>query len=373
MTKPKRGRYRSSICNLQCLLIFIAILASPTLAQDTPAPPAVTPPAKADAKPPKPPEPPPIPIELQPYRVRVSVAFDEHPSLTARVRQEVLNDLAIWIDRTYGEMWDTSIEENRWLAPENDEGLSRLTWPQVETQLANKELDKAFVLCVSGHGGLLRLCGREWDRMTQQLSVRRERIVGDRRALTNELGVVIRDLFRPLVLIESVEAGIGHVRVRAGDYPAADPSAEQLAKGNFFQPVLRFFNKDREVTQVQMIPWSFLLVESSDRAKGECSIHTGLRLPLGKNSKRVESWAIGVRPSFDETLVRLTPHNNPTKPLIGYQVNIYERVMVPAPQEPSAAEKPANDQKSAPGAKASTDKGDDEAAEDGDAPKKPAG
>ena len=106
-------------------------------------------------------------------------------------------------------MWDASVEENHWLTPEDDEGLSRLTWPQVGTQLADKELDKAFVLCVSGQGGLLRLCGREWDRMTRQLSVRHERFVGDRRALTNELGVLIHDLFRPLVLIESVDAGKG--------------------------------------------------------------------------------------------------------------------------------------------------------------------
>ena len=361
-----------AICNLQCLFI-ISVLAAPAVAQDAPATPAATTLANAEAKPPKPPElPPPIPMELQPYRVRVSVAFDEHPSLTTRVRQEALDDLTVWIERTYGEMWIASVEENHWLAPENDEGLSRLTWPQVGTQLADKELDKAFVLCVSGQGGLLRLCGREWDRMTQQLSVRHERLVGDRRALTNELGVLIRDLFRPLVLIESVEAGKGRVRVRAGEFPPADPSVEQLAAGNFFQPVLRYYNKEREVTQVQMVPWSYLLMESSDRAHGVCSIHTGLRLPLGKNSKRMESWAIGVRPSFAETRIRLTPHNNPTKPLIGYQVNIYERVMVPAPQAPPAEEKPASDQKPAPGAKASADKVDDAAAE-GNEPKKPAG
>ncbi|MFM9966456.1 MAG: hypothetical protein ACKV2Q_35210 [Planctomycetaceae bacterium] len=322
-------------------------------------------------------------MEFQPYRVRVSVAFDEHPSLTPRVRQVVLDDLAVWIARTYGQMWSASVEENHWLAPVNDEGLLRLTWRQIETRLSDneidRELDKEIVLCVSGHGGLLRLCGREWDRLTQQLGVRHERLVGDRRALTNELGVLICDLFRPLVLIESAEAGRGRVRVRAGEFPPADPSVEQLAAGNFFQPLLRSYNKDRVVTQVQMIPWSYLLMESSDRARGECSIHTGLRLPLGKNSKRMESWAIGVRPAFAETRIRLTPHNNPTKPLIGYQVNIYERVMIPAPQAPAAApaapsaEKPASDQKPAPGAKkAATEDGADSNNAD-DEPKKPAG
>lgn len=311
-------------------LLLIAVLATPAFAQESPSAPVaksnlVEKPAEA---------PPPIPMELQPYRVRISVAFDEHPSLTARTRQEVLAELSTWIDRTFGEMWIATVEDNRWLTPENEDGLSRLTWGSLEAQLADKELDKAFVVCVSGHGSVLRVCGREWDRMTQQLSVRQERIVGDRRALTNELGDVIRNLFRPLILIESAEGGVGKVRVRAGEFPSADPSVEQMAKGNYFQPLLRYFNKDREVTQVQMIPWSYLLMESGDRARGECSIHTGLRLPLGKNTKRVESWAIGVRPAFHETRIRLTPHNNPTKPLIGYQVNVYERQMVPVPQAP---------------------------------------
>ncbi len=343
-TKPRRRRLWGSICNLQfafCNLqcLVLALLTPPIFGQESPTAPVDAPAAKVNLVE-KPAEaPPPTPMELQPYRVRISVAFDEHPSLTARTRQEVLAELVTWIDRTFGEMWIATVEENRWLAPENEDGLSRLTWGSLEAQLADKELDKAFVVCVSGHGSVLRICGREWDRLTQQLSVRQERIVGDRRALTNELGDVIRSLFRPLVLIESAEGGVGKVRVRAGEFPSGDPSVEQLAKGNYFQPLLRYFNKDREVTQVQMIPWSYLLMESSDRARGECSIHTGLRLPLGKNTKRVESWAIGVRPAFNDTRIRLTPHNNPTKPLIGYQVNVYERQMVQAPQAPSEAAK----------------------------------
>ncbi len=357
---------RNSELGTLCFILLIAVLAAPVLAQDNPAPPADAPAAKIKIaeKPAEPP--PPTPMELQPYRVRISVAFDEHPSLTARVRQDVLAELATWVERTFGEMWIAAIEENRWLAPENEEGLSRLTWGSLDVQLADKELDKAFVLCVSGHGSVLQACGREWDRMTQQLSVRQERIVADPRALTSELGVVVRNLFRPLVLVESADAGACRVRVRAGEFPAADPSAEQLAKGNFFQPVQRFFNKDREVTQIQQIPWSYLLVESSDRGRGECSIHTGLRAPVGKNSKRVEYWAIGIRPAFTETRIRLTPHNNPTKPLIGYQVNIYERQMVPAPQAPPEAAKPSGDQKPAPATKSA------DTAESGEEPKKPA-
>lgn len=350
-------------------LLLVASFAAPAFAQESPAPTAATPAPTADAKPAEPP--PPIPLELQPYRVRISVAFEEHPSLTARVRQDVLSELTAWVDRTFGDMWIASIDENRWLSPSNEEGLSRLTWASLETQLADKELDKAFVLCVSGNGSALHAAGREWDRMTQQLSVRQERIVADRRALTSELGVVLRNLFRPLVLIESADTGSCRVRVRAGEFPAADPSAEQLAKGNFFQPLQRFFNKDREVTQVQQIPWSYLLVESSDRGRGECSLHTGLRSPIGKNSKRVEYWAIGVRPAFAETRFRITPHNNPTKPLIGYQVNIYERQMVPAPQAPADAAKPADDQKPAPAAKDAESKSDK--AESSEEPQKPAG
>ena len=371
-----RNLLRRGGCSLQCLF-FISVLAAPALAQDTQATPAATTPAPpAPAKPvEKPAEaPPPTPMELLPYRVRISVAFDEHPSLTTLVQQEVLAELPTWIDRTFGEMWIATVEENHELAPQNEEGLARLTWASLETQFADQQLDKAFVVCVSAHGSVLRIHGREWDRMTQNLSVRQERIVADPRALTNELGVVIRNLFRPLIMIDSVEGGLGRVRVRAGEFPAADPSVEQLAPGNYFLPMLRYFNKDRVVTQTQMIPWSYLLAESSDRSRGVCSIHTGLRVPLGKNSKRVESWAIGVRPAFNETRVRLTPHNNPTKPLIGYQVNIYERESVAvSPATPTVAPSPSGgDGQPAPAAKVGEAKKSDDS-ESEDAPKKPAG
>lgn len=349
----------------------MAWIAASAFAQETPKPLSADLSAKLDTKPAD--VPPPPRMELQPYRVRITVAFDEHPSLTARVRHDILAELATWVDRTFGEMWIAVVDENRWLAPENEEGLSRLTWASLETQLADKELDKAFVLCISGHGSVLQVCGREWDRMTQQLSVRQERMVADRRALTDELGVLIRNLFRPLVLVESADAGACRVRVRAGEFPAADPSAEQLAKGNFFLPLMRFFNKDREVTQIQTIPWTYLLVESGDRGRGQCSIHTGLRAPVGKNSKRVEYWAIGMRPAFPETRIRLTPHNNPTKPLIGYQVNVYERqTLLPVQQASPDAANPSGDQSSTPAAKASEATKSDQA-ESGKELPKPAG
>ena len=215
--RSAKCKVRSPKSEVLCVLL-IAVLAAPVLAQDTPAAPADAEATKVTITE-KPAEPPPAPppMELQPYRVRISVAFEEHPMLTARTRQDVLSGLTTWIDRTFGDMWIATIEENHWLTPENEEGLSRLTSSSIDAQLADNELDKAFVVSVSGSGSVLRVCGREWDRMTQQVSVRQERIVADRRALTDELGLVIRNLFRPLVLVESAGAGTCKVRVRAGE------------------------------------------------------------------------------------------------------------------------------------------------------------
>ncbi|HLQ44309.1 MAG TPA: hypothetical protein VK137_06245, partial [Planctomycetaceae bacterium] len=180
-------------------------------------------------------------------------------------------------------------------------------------------------------------------------------LVGDRRAAANELGIVIRDLFHPLLMIDGTEGKTAKVRVRAGEFPPGDPSAEQLSSGAFFQPIFRYYNKQRELQQIQQVPWTYLSVDSTDRGQGLCSVHSGLRVTLGRNSKRMESWAIGVRPTFAETRIRLTPHNNPTKPLTGYQVNVYERRLVmPAPEatapeiaktdatQPADAAKPAD-------------------------------
>ncbi len=329
------------------VLLWLALLAGDVVvAQEVPATESVeaaAAPVATPAKPATPPASPPLtPLELQPYRVHITVAFDDEPSLSPHFRKEVLGELAEWIDRTYAEMWQASVEENQWLAPTSIDGLSRLTWTQIEAQLGStekdKELDKVFVVCVSSHGGALRLSAREWDRLTQQLSVRHDRLVGDRRATASELGIVIRDLFHPIVLIDGLEEKRAKVRVRAGEFPPGDPSAEQLSNGAFFQPFFRFYNKQRELQQIQQVPWTYMSVDSSERSQGLCTIHTGLRVTLGKNTKRSESWAIGIRPSFSETRVRMTPHNNPTKPLTGYQVNVFERrTTIPAPDAVAVA------------------------------------
>lgn len=347
-------------------LLGLAMFARGVAAQETPATESTEPvaaPAEAPVKPATPPaSPQPIPLEQQPYRVQISVAFDDEPSLSPLFRKEVLSGLAEWIDRTYAEMWQVTIEENHWLAPTSIVGLSRLTWTQVESQLRpaekDKELDKVFVVCVSAHGGALRLSAREWDRLTQQLSVRHDRLVGDRRATASELGVSIRDLFHPIVLIDGLEDKQAKVRVRAGEFPPGDPSAEQLSNGAFFQPFFRFYNKQRELQQIQQVPWTYMSVDSAERSHGLCTIHTGLRVTLGKNTKRSESWAIGIRPSFPETRVRMTPHNNPTKPLTGYQVNVFERrTSPPAPDAVAdAAKKEAAPAEAKTDVKADSDK-----------------
>lgn len=304
---------------------------------------------------------PPTPLELQPYRVRVSVAFAEHPLITHQTRQEILSGLARWIERTYGEMWTASVEEHPTLSPPGRTGLSRLTWPSLDAQIEDRQLDKVFVLCVSVQGSLWQLCGREWDRLSEQLSELAERQVADRRALVSELGVLLRELFHPLLRVESAQDRSAVVRVRAGEFPAPDPSVDQLSPGTYFQPIMRYFSKEHELQKVQLVPWTYLLVEKSERARGECSIHTGLRVPIGRNSKRLESWAIGVRPTFAQTTLRITPHNNPTKPLIGYQVNVYERRLVPVPPEDAAENsQQVADAKSDATAKTSSESGETE-------------
>ncbi|MCX7419060.1 MAG: hypothetical protein NT013_05925 [Planctomycetia bacterium] len=326
------------------VILWLALLACDVAAaQEVPVRESVDAATAPVAIPAKPATPPPTPLELQPYRVHITVAFDDEPSLSPHFRKEVLGELTEWIDRTYAEMWQTSVEENQWLAPTSIDGLSRLTWTQIEAQLGkmekDKELDKVFVVCVSSHGGVLRLSAREWDRLTQQLSVRHDRLVSDRRATASELGIVIRDLFHPIVMIDGLEGKSAKVRVRAGEFPPGDPSAEQLSSGAFFQPFFRFYNKQRELQQIQQVPWTYMSVDSAERSHGLCTIHTGLRVTLGKNTKRSESWAIGIRPSFSETRVRMTPHNNPTKPLTGYQVNVFERrTTMPVPNAAAAAD-----------------------------------
>ncbi|MCR9230021.1 MAG: hypothetical protein NXI29_03315 [bacterium] len=271
-------------------------------------------------------------ISLRPYRIRIELAFASDCRLTDFDRRQIFTRLPQIIERSAGEKWELTvlkpgdntagIFENAWLTLPTSAGLNRLSAAQVLQQYPTQSFDKLFLLTVESAGIGYQIAGREFDVDSQQLGPLVEQTTYARPFLAETSFQILRDLFSAVVTIEAVEGDQAIVSEQGSQYLTPDPAIGTLRKRDFFVPFFRYLNRDREVKDIQMIPWTYLILEEVDRKHARCSISSGLRGILSSSRRRVEMQAIRVVPRFPETELALVPRGTSTQSYAGMRVQI---------------------------------------------------
>lgn len=266
-----------------------------------------------------------IPFELQPYRVRISLAFADSPELEPGLRTTIVKELPIAADRLLGEMWSVSTEENNWLLPTSAETLAELTPESLPATWLSASHDKTFVITVEHTGGEYVLSGREWDHVGRILGRPMSRRLMQRRELPGAVFDLAHDLFRPLLSIDRITDGVAAVTVRAGALTPADPACTQLKQGQFWQPFLRYRNPQGDVEKWQSVPWTMLQVEAvsnESTAHGQARVVSGLRSALpNRRRPRIDVFARALERDASETELRLVSRQNTARALVGVVVD----------------------------------------------------
>ncbi len=269
----------------------------------------------------------PVPLELQPYRVLISVAFAQQPTISPMFRQQQLRAIADWCERSVGEMWQVQIEENKWLTPLTTQGLNRLTADEIQTRYIEQPYDKVFLVVVDHDSIAFHLSSRVWELMNRHVGNLVTKQTRDRRAVSDQIHGLLGQLFRPELLIEEVAENNVQLTLRAGAFPAIDPAFEQIRVGEILVPYFRYYDKDKVVRRILGVPTTFLSVESVTAHHVSCRIVSGLRSPLGaRRRRRVDMVAIKQKPDHSETEIQFIPFTQPTKPIVGATVKVaYKR------------------------------------------------
>ena len=277
-----------------------------------------------------------VPWELRPYNVRIDLAFGQTSIFTERFRQSLRDDIRKSADRTYGETWNLNIGEIDWLIPPSRESLDRLVDKSIKERIAEQDAvdaDKAFLITVEAQGSAYQVSGREWDRFTETLGPLVTRTVYIRNTLGITVARVVQQLFRPVLEIRSTDALSATVRIRAGELLPLDSPDALLTSGALFQPFFRYLDREHRVRAIQLVPWTYLRVEQIERSLAHGTLISGLRSPIGSGPRRrVEIMAIAVHPHAEETQLRLVNQRDRTRPLVGYQVLVFNNL----PQRPSS-------------------------------------
>jgi hypothetical protein len=274
---------------------------------------------------------PPVPLEFQPYRVRISVVFEPHPAMPGAFQEQVKHRMVVRIAQTFGlacVLDGGAIEPAGWLSPPDRAGLERLQEDEVRERLTEASIDKQFVVLVRACGPRFELSCREWDALQRSLGPIAEQETWERGDVGDAAVSLIARVFRPVYTVEDVDATsrIARVKVRAGSLPLGDPEQSLVHAGDILQPYFRYLDRNRALQRVQISPWTFLVVKQVEGPAATCSIVSGMRGGLGTGQRRrVEACAVRVQPMYRDTRVSMVLYSNRAKPLSGHQVLVTRR------------------------------------------------
>ena len=249
-------------------------------------------------------------IERLPYRIKAYVAIDPETRIDASRRQALLTEWSSMVRRFVGAPWNLKV------APESHDPAIDVDLDALDSDALAKQaegLDKIWVIRVSSEGAGYRFSGREFDVPLHRLGPLHQRsapFVSDAPRHLFQFGL---DLFSPYALIGERFGKTVALKVRGAELVAASPAGRVVVEGGVFHP-FRVVPAKGTKAVVKEIPFTYLLVESPDRAGATCSLVSVYPNPF-TNQVLQKSYlvALGIKPGRSLTRLRfsLRPDNLP--------------------------------------------------------------
>lgn len=292
-------------------------------AANAPAPTAAaeTAPKPAATKKPAEPEP-----GMTPYSVLVRLNVPVDPQIDSAFRNALATSVKTQLRTAMGQMWTTEVTVAADARLASLAALSAVRPDDVTSEFEDGAYDKVFLGSVDLSGSRWSLAAREWDAASRTLGP----VVSESTFDVRNAGVLLADAvqrsFRPLARIESVERGVVVTAIRGGEFPPGDPSAMPFKAGDLLIPFVRYYDRERVLQQIRELPWTYLRVNSVERARMECETVSAYRTPLSGSRRRMELLAIAARPAYPATRLVIAPRGNAADPLPGCRIELLNRL-----------------------------------------------
>lgn len=296
LSPTKRQTRMSVLLARVCFLVLIAIVAAPAAAQSV--------------------------WELTPYRIRLFAAMQDSPELGPEARAEIARGLLTRCETAIGAAWDVSIGE---ISPRLRNRMSVDSLAAITADLLPQDsdsFDKIMLVAVGVSPGGYLVSAREFDVRTQVFGPIVEMPAAQASKIGDAAFAAIWRAFSPLALVAESKSKEATLRLRAGNLPLRDKTLAPVHKGDVFQAVVRYLDREGKLRRAVEVPWTFLLVEKIEPRGMHCSVHSAMIGALsGRRRGRVELLALAVRPGNDSTRLLLKARTEPHQPLSGYDVS----------------------------------------------------
>ena len=270
----------------------------------------------------------PAPWILRPYEVQVQIAVADDPEFIWQHDDHFFEDVRKLIRGELHQMWNLEIvpaESVNWFAPEQ---LENLSGKAIKENFSSTTFDKVLLVTVSHQTGQFTIAAREWDSSSQSLSSYHEKHARDHRQITAQVASIVLQAFRPFGELETIseDGDTAEFLIRGGEYLPRNKARMQFQPGDFLVPYFRYLDRQREVQRIQVLPWTFLKVDSVNRSRIEVSTISTFRSPLSGTRRRVEVMGMRIRPHLQFTEVLIYPRGDKLNPLVGYRCEVMSRV-----------------------------------------------
>lgn len=294
--------------------------AAPAATETPPAAP-VSQPAAAQPDQPVTPAPAPTPPEIDPYRIGIVLAFDNELAWTPALRSDVVTEIDDLVKKTFGQMWQVEFETSPSTAFAGRPALERMTADVALAEYGDSKFDKVFCVAIAAEGPRTVVAAREWDAASHELSTVHSSETWQSREIGQCVYRLLRDLFHPVLVVDGTLGDVIELRLRAGCFRAIDPQVEQVRVGDFLLPLNRVYDRNQKLRSVSFHSWTYLRVESVNQQYVSAKLISGLSNPIRLKSRRIQNFALRVRPEFDQTEIKLMRWGRHGQPMVGVQVD----------------------------------------------------
>jgi hypothetical protein len=265
--------------------------------------------------------------QVTPYKIRVFVAFEPCPELTAAVRKDFCRDFVDRIESVVGAPWDVTIVP----AQDAERRLILYSLNDLTVEQAAKiatDCDKVMLLATKLENGVFRTTIREFDVRTQQLGPPTARAAWHLGKLRDAAIDALLAAFSPLADVETVDTQkrTTVLHLKAAGLPSRDPKLAVMQPGMIFRAFIRMNDRDGKVRKVTPVIWTYLVVDKAAPERLDCRIESGMATPLNaKRRARMEQLALAIHPTATPTVLVLQSRTEPRVPLPGYQIYDYDK------------------------------------------------
>ncbi len=256
----------------------------------------------------------------RPDQVSVVVAFSSSPFWQFASIQDVENSLRSQLSIAYSTTWSLTQYTRQLSTDDIALSPSLMTYLLDSVPASSLPTEKTFLIAIEYQSGQFPFHVVEYDHLLESQSDVYTHTSSDLRFLGQDLAIAIESTFRPLVKITASEKDQFTALMKTGEYIDSQSQLPRFTPGDLLTPINIYYDRKGVILKREPVPWTYLQVNSRDRAVVTGQIISAYSNVIGGSRRRIETYAVRQKANHPATTISFVRRDSIKSPLSGYLV-----------------------------------------------------